>query len=456
MMWTQFLQEPVIIIGAAGRDFHNFNTVFRDDDMVKVVAFTAAQIPGIDDRVYPYPLSGPLYQQGIRIYPESQLTSLIREHGVQRCVFAYSDVTHGHVMQLAEKVNAAGASFELLAPQQTWLHATKPVISVCAMRTGCGKSQTSRRLAAILRQMGLKVVAIRHPMPYDEDLNSQAVQRFATLEDLKRCRCTIEEMEEYEPHIAAGGVVYSGVDYAAILAQAEQEADIILWDGGNNDTPFIQPNLHFVVMDPLRAGDEGRYYPSGQQMNLAGIPTVFVVNKCDSAGPGQILKIEGSIAQVNPDAKIVRADSPVTVGDFDQIVGKRVLVVEDGPTCTHGGMTTGAGTVAAECFDASEIVDPRPYLKGELVTTFERYPGIGCLLPAMGYGEQQIADLQATINAMFAANVIDAVVSGTPIDLGRVIQVDGPMFRVTYDLEEHQPRTLVAILQEHFGALVSK
>ncbi|MFA5127121.1 MAG: cyclic 2,3-diphosphoglycerate synthase [Patescibacteria group bacterium] len=453
--WTQFHREPIIIIGAAGRDFHNFNTVFRDDDTVRVVAFTAAQIPGIDGRIYPPQLAGGFYPNGISIVSEEELEDLIRKHGVQRCIFAYSDVTHGHVMQLAERVNAAGASFQLLPPQQTWLHSSRPVISICAMRTGCGKSQTSRYIAAILRHMGLAVVAIRHPMPYDDDLVSQAVQRFARAEDLARYRCTIEEMEEYEPHIAAGGVIYSGVDYAAILAQAEQEAHIIIWDGGNNDTPFIQPDLHIVVMDPLRAGDEQRYYPSGQQMRL-DVPTVFVINKCDSARLEQILAIEQSIRRVNPEAKIVRADSPVTVDNSNLIRGKRVLVVEDGPTCTHGGMNTGAGTVAANHFGATKIVDPRPYLKGELATTFVRYPDIGCLLPAMGYSEQQVQDLAATINAMFEAGVIDAVVSGTPIDLGRVIEVNGPLVRVTYNLGERLPGTLEAILRGHFGALVSK
>jgi predicted GTPase len=417
-----------IIMGAAGRDFHNFNVVYRQDDRYEIVAFTATQIPNIDGRRYPAALAGPLYPDGIPIHDESELPDLIRAHGAQEVVFSYSDVPYNYVMERCAIVNAAGADFRLLGAAQTMLRSTKPVVAVCAVRTGSGKSQTTRRIAAILRSMGLKVAAVRHPMPYG-DLAKQAVQRFASLEDLARHECTIEEIEEYEPHIVSGTIIYAGVDYGAILEQAQAEADVVLWDGGNNDTPFYRPDLHLVVADPLRLGNELTYYPGETNLRMAD---VVVINKVDSADMHAVNRLRTNIRRVNASAQIVEAASPLTVDHPARITGKRVLVVEDGPTLTHGEMKFGAGMVAAMKFGASEIVDPRPYTVGSITETFRKYPDIGTLLPAMGYGEQQVADLQATI----AQVPCDVVVIGTPIDLNRLITIRQDTARVTYELQE--------------------
>lgn len=417
-----------IIMGAAGRDFHNFNVVYRQDDRYEVVTFTATQIPNIDGRRYPAALAGALYPQGIPIHDESELADLIRTHAVQEVVFSYSDVPYNYVMDRCSIANAAGADFRLLGASQTMLRSTKPVVAVCAVRTGSGKSQTTRRLAAILRDMGLKVAAVRHPMPYG-DLAKQAVQRFASLEDLTRHECTIEEIEEYEPHIVSGTIIYAGVDYGAILDQAQAEADVVIWDGGNNDTPFYRPDLHVVVADPLRLGNELTYYPGETNLRMADI---VVINKVDSADMHAVNRLRGNIRRVNATAQIVEAASPVTVDYPERITGKRVLVVEDGPTLTHGEMKFGAGMVAALKFGASEIVDPRPYTVGTITETFKKYPEIGTLLPAMGYGEQQVADLEATI----AQVPCDVVVIGTPIDLNRLIAIRQETARVSYDLQE--------------------
>jgi predicted GTPase len=425
------MKKNVIIIGAAGRDFHNFNTCFRGKENYNVVAFTAAQIPDIDGRKYPAELAGELYPEGIPIHAEEELTRLIREYAVDDCVFSYSDITYQKVMSTSAIVNAAGANFVLLGPGDTMVKSSKPVIAVGAVRTGCGKSQTSRRVIEHLMERGLKVVAIRHPMPYG-DLVAQKVQRFATVEDLAKHDCTIEEMEEYEPHVVRGNVIYAGVDYEAILRAAEQDpdgCDIILWDGGNNDFPFYEPDLNITVVDPHRAGHELSYYPGEVTLRLAD---VVVINKMDSAGPEGIQQVRQSIDQVNPDAVVIDAASPITVDDPSVIRGKKVLVVEDGPTLTHGQMTLGAGTVAARKFGAIECIDPRPYTVGKLSETFEIYPEIGALLPAMGYGEQQIQDLEATINNAEC----DSVVIGTPIDLSRVVNINKPFTRVNYDLQE--------------------
>ena len=419
-------RKKVVIMGAAGRDFHNFNVLYRDNPDVEVVAFTATQIPDIEGRKYPAALAGELYPKGIPILAEEDLGEIIEEHGVEEVIFAYSDVTHEHVMHAASFVNAMGPDFQLVGTSSTMVESIKPVISICATRTGCGKSQTTRRVTEILKSMGLKVVSIRHPMPYG-DLAKQAVQRFATLADLKKHKCTIEEMEEYEPHIEAGNVIYAGVDYEAILREAEKEADIILWDGGNNDTSFYLPDLLITVVDPLRPGHEVAYHPG--ETNLLQ-SDVVVINKIDSASLADIEQVRDTIRQVNPLAVIVEAASPVSVEDPDLIEGQRVLVIEDGPTLTHGEMKLGAGTVAALKHGA-EPVDPRPYLKGSLVETFIKYPEIGELLPAMGYGAQQVKDLEATIKAVDC----DAVIIGTPIDLRRVVKIDKPSTRVTYDLE---------------------
>ena len=424
-------KRRVIIIGAAGRDFHNFNTFYRDNHAYEVVAFTAAQIPDIAGRKYPAPLAGELYPQGIPIYAQDDLERLIKEYDADECVFSYSDVTYQAVMGVGAQVNAAGADFTLLGPKNTMLKSTKPVIAVCAVRTGCGKSQTSRRIAEILMAHGLKVIAIRHPMPYG-DLEAQKVQRFATIEDLARHRCTIEEMEEYEPHIARGNVIYAGVDYEAILRAAESDpngCDVILWDGGNNDFPFYRPDLMITVADPHRPGHELSYYPGETALRIAD---VVVINKIDSADFDGIQAVRRNIERVNPNAVVVDAASTISVDNPAVIRGKRVLVVEDGPTLTHGEMKIGAGIVAARRFGAAEIVDPRPYAVGKLKETFEAYPGIGELLPAMGYGEQQISDLKATIDATDC----DSVVVATPIDLGRVIQIEKPNTRVGYSLQE--------------------
>lgn len=425
------MKKNVIILGAAGRDFHNFNTYFRGNDSFKVVAFTAAQIPDIDGRKYPAELAGDLYPDGIPIYAEEDLTRLIKEHEVDDCVFSYSDITYQKVMSMSALVNASGANFMLLGPGDTMVESCKPVIAVGAVRTGCGKSQTSRKIIEYLMDKGLKVVAIRHPMPYG-DLVAQKVQRFANVEDLAKHDCTIEEMEEYEPHVVRGNVIYAGVDYEAILRAAENDpdgCDIILWDGGNNDFPFYKPDLNIIVVDPHRAGHELNYYPGEVNLRQAD---VVIINKIDTAGPEGIQQVRQNIAKVNPDAVVIDAASPITVDDPSLIRGKKVLVVEDGPTLTHGQMTIGAGTVAAIKFGAAECIDPRPYTVGKLSETFEIYPKIGSLLPAMGYGDQQIQDLEDTINNAEC----DSVVIGTPIDLSRVINITKPSTRVYYDLQE--------------------
>ena len=432
-------KRRVLIMGAAGRDFHNFNTVYRDNPDYEVVAFTATQIPNIEGRTYPAELAGELYPNGIPIHDEADLTKLIMELQVDDVVFSYSDVPHEYVMHKASKVIKYGANFVLLGGEPTMIKSKKPVIAIGAVRTGCGKSQTTRRVAEVVSSAGKKVVAIRHPMPYG-DLSKQKVQRFATLEDLKRHDCTIEEMEEYEPHIVRGSVVYAGVDYKAILDQAEKEADIILWDGGNNDLPFYKPDLFIVVADPHRAGHELSYFPGESNLRMAD---VVVINKMDSARPEDVSKLKENIAAVNPNATVIEANSPVTVENREIITGKRCLIVEDGPTLTHGEMKFGAGTVAAEKFGASKIIDPRPWIEGTIAETFEKYPDIGHVLPAMGYGGQQMKDLEATINAVDC----DVVVIGTPIDLRRIISIDKPSVRVTYDLEEIGSPDVTAVLK---------
>jgi predicted GTPase len=421
-------KTKMIIMGAAGRDFHNFNTVFRKDSDVEVVAFTATQIPDIEGRKYPAELAGPNYPNGIKIYPEADLEKLIADHNVDQVVFAYSDIPYEYVMHKAAMVNAAGADFRLMGTRETMVKSHKPVIAICAVRTGSGKSQTTRRVAEILTQADKKVVVIRHPMPYG-DLAEQKVQRFATLEDLETQKCTIEEMEEYEPHINRGNFVYAGVDYEAILREAEKEADIVLWDGGNNDTPFYHPDLMITVADPLRAGDEVSYYPGETNLRMAD---VVIINKIDSADPEDIEEVRANIRDLNPKTVIIDAASPIMVEKGDMIRGKRVLVVEDGPTLTHGEMDFGAGVVAAERFGAKELVDPREFSVGTITRTFEKYPDIGILLPAMGYGDQQVKDLEQTINNCDA----ELVIIGTPIDLRRIVNIDKPSVRVLYDLQE--------------------
>jgi predicted GTPase len=424
-------KRNVLIIGAAGRDFHNFNTYYRDNDAYNVVAFTAAQIPDIDGRRYPPELAGKLYPQGIPIFAQQDLPRLIKELQVDDCAFSYSDVSYQQVMSLSAICQAAGASYVLLGPNDTMVKSTKPVISVGAVRTGCGKSQTSRRVVEVLMEKGLKVVAIRHPMPYG-DLVEQKVQRYATVDDLKKHKCTVEEMEEYEPHVVRGNVIYAGVDYEAILRAAENDpdgCDVILWDGGNNDFPFYVSDLAITVVDPHRPGHELSYYPGEVTLRMAD---VVVINKIDSADPAGVETVRRNIAAVNPDAVVVDADSTLDVDNPNLIKGKRVLVVEDGPTLTHGGMKIGAGVVAAERLGAAEFVDPRPYVVGKLAETFEIYPEIGVLLPAMGYGEQQLKDLETTINNTDC----DTVVIGTPIDLSRIIKINKPVTRVYYNLAE--------------------
>ncbi len=443
------MAKNVLIMGAAGKDFHVFNTLYRGNKDYNVVAFTATQIPNIDGRKYPAELAGDLYPNGIDIYPEEQLAELIKEKKVEEVVFAYSDVSYKDWINPRKKiVEDAGAKFIFPNHFETFIKSTKPVIAVTAVRTGSGKSQTSRKIAKILRAKGYRVVAVRHPMPYG-DLVKQKVQRFATFEDLKKNNCTIEEIEEYEPHIAAGGVVFAGVDYEAILREAEKEADIILWDGGNNDTPFYAPDLWFVVADPLRAGDELLYYPGDVNFLNAN---VIIINKMDSASPEGIRTILNNAQTHNHKAKIVRANSAIFVEKPELIKDKRVLVVEDGPTCTHGNMKTGAGTIAAERFEAKEIVDPRPFLKGLLVDTFKKYTDIGKLLPAMGYGEKQIKDLEDTINA----SDVDSVVIGTPINLGRIIKINKPHVRVRYELDEIGKPNLASLLDEFIKEKLDK
>jgi predicted GTPase len=430
----------VLVMGAAGRDFHDFNTCFRDNEAYEVVAFTATQIPYITGRRYPPSLAGRLYPDGIPIHDESELPDLCRTLGVDEVVFAYTDVPYDYVMHRAALAQSLGADFRLLGPGATMLPSSKPVISVTAVRTGCGKSQTTRKIQTMLRDAGRRVVSVRHPMPYG-DLAAQAVQRYATLDDLDRYECTIEEREEYEPHIAAGNVIYAGVDYEAILRQAEQEADVVLWDGGNNDTSFFRPDLSIVVTDPHRPGDGLRYHAGEVNLRTAD---VVVVNKVDTADRAGIEAELAAVRSVNPEATIVMAASPPLVEDASLIRGRRVLVVEDGPTLTHGGMTYGAGTVAARQLGAAELIDPRPYAVGEIKATFDAYPDIGVLLPAMGYSEQQLTDLQATINASGA----ETVVIGTPIDLRRVVDLVPPAVRVRYDLQELGSPTLRDVLEE--------
>ncbi len=429
-------QKRILIIGAAGRDFHNFNTVYRNNPDFEVVAFTATQIPEIDDRRYPAVLAGDLYPNGIDIEPMERLEDLIRELNVDECVFSYSDIHYIDLMQVGNRVLAAGADFKLLAPGRGHVKSVKPLVSILAVRTGCGKSQTTRRVVEILKgELGVKkVVSIRHPMPYG-NLAKQAVQRFASIEDLKKHKCTIEEMEEYEPHIAAGNAIYAGVDYEAILRQAEQEADVVLWDGGNNDPSFYASDLTITVTDPLRAGHELLYWAGETNLTMAD---VVVINKCDSADPGQIETVKANIASHNPNAVVIPADSPVSVDDESLVRGKRVLVVEDGPTLTHGEMDIGAGYVASQRLGAAEIVDPRPFAVGSIKATFEKYPRLEKIVPALGYYGKQLDDLTRTIEAADC----DSVVIGTPIDLRRVINISKPATRVQYDLKEHDPKAL--------------
>ncbi|MFC1785260.1 cyclic 2,3-diphosphoglycerate synthase [Candidatus Neomarinimicrobiota bacterium] len=428
-----------IIMGAAGRDFHNFNLIYRDNDKYDVVAFTATQIPDIDGRKYPAELAGKLYPNGIPIHDESDLQQLIEDNNIEEVVFSYSDIMHEDVMHKASKVIAWGAHFKMLGGEPTMVKSTKPVIAIGAVRTGCGKSQTTRRVAQILKDAGLKVAAIRHPMPYG-DLVKQKVQRFATIADLAKHKCTIEEMEEYEPHIMTDTIVYAGVDYEAIVREAEKEADVILWDGGNNDMPFYKPDLNIVVVDPHRAGHERLYYPGETNLLMAD---VVVINKIDTADTEDIDEVRWSVRDANPNAVIIDAASPISVENAELILGKTALVVEDGPTLTHGEMTYGAGMVAAEKFGAADVVDPRPFTVGSITETFEKYPDIGELLPAMGYGKQQMKDLEKTI----AKTECEVVIIGTPIDLRRIIDIKQPSVRVTYELQEIGHPTLVDVLK---------
>jgi predicted GTPase len=436
-------RDRVIIMGAAGRDFHNFNVCFRNNDAYEVVAFTATQIPHIESRVYPPELAGDSYPQGIPIYPETELTRLIRHLKVDQVVFSYSDVSHEYVMHKASEVTAAGADFRLLGPKATTLEPKVPVVSVCAVRTGAGKSQTTRRVFDILREMGKKVITVRHPMPYGT-LTEQMCQRFSSYEDLDRHNTTIEEREEYEPHIDRGGVVYAGVDYELILRQAEEEAEIILWDGGNNDLPFYKPALHIVVTDPLRAGHELTYYPGEANVRMAD---VIVINKIDTADFTDITTVGRNVQNLNPQAVIVEAASPIFVENPQEIRGKRVLVVEDGPTLTHGGMSYGAGTVAAKRLGAAEIADPRPYAVGFIIDSFAKYPTTGPVLPAVGYSQEQTKELEETINA----TPCDLVIIATPIDLRRTVRITKLCERVRYELQEIGQSTLADVLTERFG-----
>jgi len=420
----------ILILGAAGKDFHVFNTLYREDEGAEVVGFTAQQIPHIDDRIFPASIAGVLYPEGIPIFPEDELDDLIIRLQVDRCVMAYSDVSHEYVGHLAARVNALGAGFELPSATRTMIKSNLPVVAVCASRTGVGKSQTSRAVARVLRDTGKKVAAIRHPMPYG-DLAKQRVQRFASEEDLVRHDVTIEEREEYEPHIANGSVVFAGVDYGAILEEAEKEADVILWDGGNNDTPFYQPDVHITLVDPHRPGHEIGYYPGETNVRMAD---VIIINKVDTASPEGVQEVRTNAQKINPGAMILDAASPIFVDDPDLLRGKKVLAVEDGPTLTHGGMKYGAATIAARRSGASALIDPRPFLVGELVDTFETYPELGVLLPAMGYGEAQVKDLEATLEKA-AAGGVEAVAVGTPIDLAHLVKIPVPYTRVRYELQ---------------------
>ncbi len=438
----------VVIMGAAGRDFHLHNTVFRDDPAVEVVAFTATQIPGIDERVYPASLAGRRYPDGIPIRPEAELEDLVARYDVTEVVHAYSDLSHEDVMHTASRVLAAGPDFRLVGPDASMLRSRVPVVAVCAVRTGCGKSQTSRRVGQLLLDAGLQVALIRHPMPYG-DLERMRVQRFTTLEEIDASDPTIEEREEYEAPVAMGMTVYAGVDYAAILARAEQEADVIIWDGGNNDLPFVRPDVHVTVVDPLRPGHELRYHPGETNLRLAD---VVVINKVDSAEVVDVEVVAANVAAVNPGASVVRAASPVTLDDGPSLAGQRVMVVEDGPTITHGGMPYGAGTVAAKAAGAVELVDPRPYAVGSIAATYAAYPDIGPVLPAMGYGEAQVAELGATLRAA----EVDVVVIGTPIDLSRLVDVGHPARRATYVLAEQGSPDLAEVLADHLDDWVRR
>lgn len=436
-------KKNIIIIGAAGRDFHNFNTYYRDNEQYNVIAFTAAQIPDIDGRKYPAELAGKLYPEGIPIVAEKDLAHMIKDKNIDDCTFSYSDVTYERVMRVGAIVNAAGANFNLLGPKDTMIKSSKPVVSVVATRTGCGKSQTSRKVIEYLMARDLKVVAIRHPMPYG-DLVKQKAQRFAKVSDLEKHKCTIEEMEEYEPHVVRGNVIYAGVDYETILRQAENDpdgCDVILWDGGNNDFSFYKPDLTITVADPHRPGHELSYYPGEINLRLAD---VVVINKIDSASPEGIQTVRESVTKVNPKAIVVDGASPIKVDNPEVIKGKRVLVVEDGPTLTHGEMKLGAGTVAAQKFGASEIVDPRSSAVGKLAETYKTYPNIGVLLPAMGYSDEQLKDLETTINNVDC----DSVIIGTPIDLSRIVKINKPVTRVYYDLQEIGEPNLEMVLND--------
>ena len=438
--------EKVIIMGAAGRDFHNFNIYFRDNTRYKVIGFTAAQIPDIEGRLYPRALSGDLYPEGIPIYSEEQLTDLIQEHKADLVAFSYSDIPHVEVMHKASVAMAGGADFMLIGATYTMLRSKKPVVAVCAVRTGCGKSQTTRHVCDVIKGMGKKGVAIRHPMPYG-DLTKQIVQRFSSYGDFEKHNCTIEEREEYEPLVAQGTVVYAGIDYKKILKEAEKEADVIVWDGGNNDTPFYFPDVHIVIFDPHRAGHETLYYPGETNMLMADIA---VINKVDSAATDKVNLVRKNIETYAPNADIVLAESAVLVENDGQIRGKRVLVIEDGPTLTHGGMPFGAGTLAAKRNKAASMIDPRPYITGTIKETFKRYPKIGAVLPAMGYGKQQMQDLESTINNADC----DLVLFATPIDLPKLLSINKPMLRVRYEYRDHGSPTLKKVLLKHLKKLI--
>jgi predicted GTPase len=434
--------EKVLIMGAAGRDFHNFNVYFRGNQRYKVIGFTATQIPDIDGRLYPPQLTGEMYPEGIPIYTDENLAGLIKQYKIDLVAFSYSDVPHNEVMHKASVVTAAGADFIIIGASYTMIESKKKVVSVCAVRTGCGKSQTSRKVCRIFQKMGKKVVIVRHPMPYG-DLTKQIVQRFSSYEDFEKHNCTIEEREEYEPVVAMGAVIYAGIDYRKILREAEKEADVIIWDGGNNDSPFFKPDVNIVVFDPHRAGHETTYHPGETNMLMADIA---VINKVDSAEPEKVLQVKNTIEKHNPDAQIVLADSAILVDEPERIEGKRVLVVEDGPTLTHGEMAYGAGTIAARRFKAAKIVDPRPYLAGTLKDTFDKYPGIGALLPAMGYSTRQIKDMETTINNTDC----DLVLFATPIDLTHLISIDKPTLRVLYEYSDNSEPTLETLLVSYF------
>ncbi len=433
--------EKVLIMGAAGRDFHNFNVYFRDNKRYNVIGFTATQIPDIDGRRYPPELAGRMYLEGIPIHTDEKLAELIKTHSIDLVAFSYSDVPHNEVMHKASVVTAAGADFIIIGAPYTMLTSSKQVVSVCAVRTGCGKSQTSRKVCQILQKMGKQVVTVRHPMPYG-DLTRQITQRFSSYADLEKHNCTIEEREEYEPVVAMGAVIYAGIDYEKILRAAEKEADVIIWDGGNNDAPFFNPDVNIVVFDPHRAGHETTYHPGETNMLMADIA---IINKVDSAAPEKVAQVRQTIEQHNPEADIILADSAILVDNPAQIEGQRVLVVEDGPTLTHGEMAYGAGTIAAQRYQAAKIVDPRPYLAGTLKETFASYPGIGALLPAMGYSPRQVQDMQTTINNTDC----DLVLFATPIDLTRLIEINKPTLRVRYEYSDNSDPTLESLLIQH-------